>query len=171
MQRLNIEVRGGAHPGHEIMVLQGVLNIDTAFQFRDAVRNHAPETLILDMTAVRYVDSSGLGAIIGTYVSFERDCRHLLLAGTNDRVWDIFRICKVTDVFTRYATVDDAELYSVSAPTSESDPPGSETSGGTDLPHAAVCDEPSQSSEDRSLHSEPGPAEASDIAAHDTARS
>ena len=116
---LNIEVRTGTQTGHEVMVLQGVLNIDTAFQFRDAVRNHTPETLILDMTNVRYVDSSGLGAIIGTYVSFERDCRHLLLAGTNDRVWDVFRICKITDVFTRYATVADAELNSVSAESSE----------------------------------------------------
>ncbi len=113
-QHLNIDVREGAQPGHEVMVLQGVLNIDTAFQFRDAVRNHTPETLILDMTAVRYVDSSGLGAIIGTYVSFERDCRHLLLAGTNDRVWDVFRICRVNDVFTRYATVADAEVNSAS---------------------------------------------------------
>jgi len=47
--------------------------------------------------------------LIGAYASFERNCRRLLLAGLNDRVWELFRTCKINDVFTRYATVADAE--------------------------------------------------------------
>lgn len=91
------------------MVLEGVLDLDTASRFRDSVRSNGTETLVVDMSGVRYVDSSGLGAIIGAYVSFEGKCRRLLLAGLNDRVWDLFRICKIDDVFTRYQTVADAE--------------------------------------------------------------
>jgi anti-sigma B factor antagonist len=85
------------------------LNAETAFRFRDAVREDNPATLVVDMSRVRYVDSSGLGVLIGLYVSFERACRRLLLAGVNDRVWDLFRTCKIEDVFTRYPTVADAE--------------------------------------------------------------
>jgi len=106
---LRLEILDGSHPGEKIMVLEGVLNADTAFQFRDSVRKHEPPTLVVDMTNVRHIDSSGLGVIIGAYVSFEKNCRHLLLAGLNDRVWDVFRICKIDDVFTRYRTVADAE--------------------------------------------------------------
>ena len=64
---------------------------------------------MIDMSRVRYVDSSGLGVLIGMYVTFERTCKRLLLVGLNDRVWDLFRMCKIEDVFTRYPTVADAE--------------------------------------------------------------
>ena len=56
------------------------------------------------------MDSSGIGVLIGLYVSFEQNSKRLLLAGISDWVWDLFRKCKIDDVFTRYATVADAEL-------------------------------------------------------------
>ena len=90
-------------------MLEGVLTSNTAFSFRDSVREHESATLIIDMSRVRYVDSSGLGVLIGLYVSYERNCRRLLLAGLTERVWDLFRMCKIEDVFTRYPTVADAE--------------------------------------------------------------
>jgi len=107
--KLKLQMLDGARPGEKIMVLEGVLNAETAFQFRDNVRQGEPATLVVDMSRVRYVDSSGLGVLIGAYASFERNCRRLLLAGLNDRVWELFRTCKINDVFTRYATVADAE--------------------------------------------------------------
>lgn len=108
-EKLSLNIFDGAHPGEKVMVLQGVLNADTAFQFHDCVRKNESAALVVDMSRVRYVDSSGLGVLIGAYVSFERKCRRLLLAGLNDRVWELFRTCKIEDVFTRYPTVADAE--------------------------------------------------------------
>lgn len=107
--RLDLHVVEGTCPGEKVMVLEGVLNAETATLFRDSVRGNSSPTLVVDMSRVRYVDSSGLGVIIGAYVSFERSCRRLLLAGVNDRVWDLFRTCHIQDVFTRYPTVADAE--------------------------------------------------------------
>jgi anti-sigma B factor antagonist len=113
--KLQICFFDGARPAEKVVVLEGVLNAETAFRFRDAVRELEPAHLIIDMTRVRYVDSSGLGVLIGLYVSYERNARRLFLAGLNDRIWDLFRVCKVEDVFTRYPTVADAER-SVSTP-------------------------------------------------------
>src|SRR5215475_3436868 len=107
--KLQIDVFDGAYPAEKVIALNGVLNAETAFTLRDAVRGEAPAALVIDMTRVRYVDSSGLGVLIGIYASFERACRRLLLAGTNDRVWELFRMCKIEDVFTRYRTVAEAE--------------------------------------------------------------
>ena len=107
--KLFLDLHDGAYPGEKVLVLDGVLNASTATEFRDYVRSQPPDTLVVDMSRVRHIDSSGLGVIIGTYVSFETKSKRLLLAGVNDRVWDIFRTCKVDDVFTRYATVADAE--------------------------------------------------------------
>jgi len=107
--KLQIHVLDGSLPDEKVIVLEGVLNAETAFRFRDSVRENEPTTLVIDMTRVRSVDSSGLGVLIGLYVSCERTCRRLLLAGLNDRIWDLFHICKIADVFTRYPTVADAE--------------------------------------------------------------
>ncbi len=107
--KLSLQVHGGARPDETVIVLQGVLTAETAFQFRDSVRKNDCTTLIVDMSQVRYVDSSGLGVLIGSYVTFERTSRRLLLAGLNDWIWDLFRTCKIEDVFTRYPTVADAE--------------------------------------------------------------
>jgi anti-sigma B factor antagonist len=106
---LELRIHDGARPGETVMVLEGVLNSETAFRFRDSVRQYKSPTLVVDMSRVRYVDSSGLGVLIGAYVTFERDCRRLLLAELNDRVWELFRVCNIADVFTRYSTVADAE--------------------------------------------------------------
>ena len=107
--KLKTQMLEGVHPGEQVMVLEGVLNAETASQFRELVRRNEPQTLVVDMSGVRYVDSSGLGVLIGAYASFERNCRRLLLAGLNDRIWELFRTCKVNDVFTRYASVAAAE--------------------------------------------------------------
>ena len=89
--KLQISIFDGSHPGEKVMVLEGVLNSETAFRLRDSVREQALDALVIDMTRVRYLDSSGLGVLIGMYVTFERNCRRLLLAGLNDRIWDLFQ--------------------------------------------------------------------------------
>lgn len=108
-ENLRMSVFDGSRPAEKIVVLEGPLNAETAFRFRDLVREQEPADLVIDMSRVRGVDSSGLGVLVGLYASFERTCRHLLLAGLNDRIWDLFRMCKIEDVFTRYPTVGDAE--------------------------------------------------------------
>jgi anti-sigma B factor antagonist len=107
--KLQIRILDGTRTAEKVIVLEGVLNAETAFRFRDSVRPLDPNTMVIDMSGVRYVDSSGLGVLIGLYASFERDSRRLLLAGLNDRIWELFRICKIEDVFTRYRNVAEAE--------------------------------------------------------------
>jgi anti-anti-sigma factor len=113
---LDVHVLDGGRPGEKVMVLDGVLNAETATRFRDSVRQNESATLVVDMSRVRSVDSSGLGVLIGAYASFERDCRRLLLAGLNDRIWNLFHQCKIEGVFTRYPTVADAEQASERMP-------------------------------------------------------
>ena len=107
--KLRISINSGSIPGEEVVSLDGFLNAETAFRFRDAVRAQKPEILVIDMSGVRYVDSSGLGVLISLYVSYERNDKRFFLAGMNDRVWELFRTCKIQDVFIRYESVSQAE--------------------------------------------------------------
>ena len=107
--KLQIQVCDGVQPGEKIMLLDGFLNAETAFRFADLVRQQQPATLVMDMSLVPSIDSSGLGVLIGIYVSFEKSVRRLVLVGVNDRILELFRTCKVDDVFTRCPTVADAE--------------------------------------------------------------
>ena len=107
--RLRMEVLDGSRPNEKMIVLEGVLNSETAFHFRDFAGRQQSGALLIDMSRVRSMDSSGLGVLIGLYVTFDRSCRRLLLAGVNDRIWDLFRMCHIEDVFTRYRTVAEAE--------------------------------------------------------------
>jgi anti-sigma B factor antagonist len=66
-----------------------------------AVRNLIPESkrVVLDLTDVTYMDSSGLGAIVGIYLSARRQKRELKLINLNQRVKELFRITNMAKIF------------------------------------------------------------------------
>jgi anti-sigma B factor antagonist len=66
-----------------------------------AVRNLIPESkrVVLDLTDVTYMDSSGLGAIVGIYLSARRQKRELKLIHLNQRVKELFRITNMAKIF------------------------------------------------------------------------
>jgi anti-anti-sigma factor len=108
-RKLSIDVMEGSRPGERIVLLDGLLNAETAFVFGDRAREKNPQSLVIDMTNVASLDSSGLGVLIGLYVSFEKSGRPLILVGANERVRDLFRMCKVEEVFTQYPTLAEAQ--------------------------------------------------------------
>lgn len=65
------------------------------------IRSLIPETkcVVLDLTGVSYMDSSGLGAIIGIYLSAKRQHCGLKLIKLNERLRELFRITKLASVF------------------------------------------------------------------------
>jgi len=96
---LVIEDLPGPQPGQRILRLTGPLTLTTLFDFQSKVRADNSPTLILDLTAVPYVDSAGLGALVGAYVTHNKDSRNLLLVGVNDRVRSLFQVTRVEQFF------------------------------------------------------------------------
>lgn len=108
-ESIQILASNGAASGQKVLTLRGPLNIHTIFDFQAAIRAQQSPVLIVDLTGVPYVDSAGLGAIVGAYVSAQRANRKLVLAGLNERVKALFSMTHVTQLFEPYATVDAAE--------------------------------------------------------------
>lgn len=106
---LTLESVPGQVAGSRILRLTGPLTLNGLFEFQSALRADPPSALILDLTAVPYMDSSGMGAIINYFVSCQRAGRKLVVAGVNSRVMELFKMTKVDNLLTMVPTVADAE--------------------------------------------------------------
>ena len=81
-----------------------------AIEFKDAVRfetEGGPESVVLDLSKVQFIDSSGLGAIVATMKNLGTD-RKMILAGLTPNVERVFSLTRMDTVFSLYPTVDDA---------------------------------------------------------------
>lgn len=93
-----------------IRVLDDRIDAAVALEFKESMRRmakEAPATIILDLSRVNFIDSSGLGAIVAT-MKHLAPARVLLLAGLTNPVERVFRLTRMDSVFSLYATVDDA---------------------------------------------------------------
>jgi anti-sigma B factor antagonist len=73
----------------------------TSNELQSTVRALIPGTkkLVLDLTKVSYMDSSGLGALVGIYLTARRQECELGLINLNQRLKELFRITKLATIF------------------------------------------------------------------------
>ena len=76
--------------------------------FLNAVRRENAPTMILDLSGVPYLDSSGLGSLVSACTSAAKAGRRIALAGVNHRVLKVFEITKVEQIFLMFPTLSDA---------------------------------------------------------------
>jgi anti-sigma B factor antagonist len=96
---LIIEDFAGPKEGQRILRLTGPLVLTTLFDFQSKVRADTSSTLILDFTNVPYVDSAGIGALVGAYVTHQKDGRSLCLTGVSQRVKSSLQVTRVQHFF------------------------------------------------------------------------
>lgn len=89
----------GTQNGKHILRLIGPLTIGTLFEFQNIVRTSSG-SMVLDFTQVPYIDSAGVGALVGAHVRHTKDGHSLVLAGVNERVRNILKGTRVEQFFT-----------------------------------------------------------------------
>ena len=89
----------GVHNGTHSLRLIGPLTISTLYDFQSVVRT-STGSMVLDFTQVPYVDSAGVGALVGAYVRHNKDGHTVPLVGVNDRVRAILGSTRVEQFFT-----------------------------------------------------------------------
>jgi anti-sigma B factor antagonist len=112
---LHIEVVSGTPAGQRVLRLTGPILISNFFEFQSLVRSSPSPTLILDLTQVPYIDSAGIGALVGAYVTHQKEGRRLALAGVTQRVRNALQVTRVEQFFPFYDSVPAAEAGSSSA--------------------------------------------------------
>jgi anti-sigma B factor antagonist len=106
---LEIEDIAGSREGIHVLRLSGPLTLQNLFGFQSKVRGDNAPALILDFTNVPLADSAGIGALVGAYVTRQKEGRSLGLVGVNQRIHNALEITRVENFFRFYATVADAE--------------------------------------------------------------
>ncbi len=108
-QPLHIEDLPGSREGIRILRLAGPLTLANVFGFQSKVRADTSHALILDFTNVPLADSAGIGALVGAYVTRQKDGRRLGLVGVNQRIHQALEVTRVESFFRFYGTVTEAE--------------------------------------------------------------
>jgi anti-sigma B factor antagonist len=105
---LTIE-RLSAMEGPRVLCLRGPLTLENLSSFQNAIRREENVPMvILDLSDVPYIDSSGLGSLVSAYVTRQKATRRIALSGVNDRVLKLFETTKVEPLFLIFPTLDDA---------------------------------------------------------------
>jgi anti-sigma B factor antagonist len=106
---LTIEDVIGAKSGQRILRLNGPIIISNLFDLQASMRANKTQTLILDFTNVPYIDSAGIGALVGAYVTHQKDGRKLFLVGVGERIHNALIVTHVQQFFSFYPTLAEAE--------------------------------------------------------------
>jgi len=103
----------GTRGGQKVLTLKGPLTIHTIFGFQTAVREDSTAALIIDFSAVPFMDSAGLGALVGARVALQKANRQLAIAGLNTQVKALLDMSKVSQFFKIFPTVDEAQAAAI----------------------------------------------------------
>ena len=101
-------------PNGDVMILdlKGKLTIGSGDELlKDKIHSliqQGHRNLLLNLAAVPYVDSAGLGAIVSSYTTVSREGGSLKLLGLTSRIEDLLAITKLLTVFDTYESESDA---------------------------------------------------------------
>ncbi|MEP3640215.1 MAG: STAS domain-containing protein [Paracoccaceae bacterium] len=93
-----------------VSVSNARIDAAVAIEFKDAMRTQTEsgsDVVVLDLSSVQFIDSSGLGAIVASMKQMGRD-RKLALAGLTPTVEKVFRLTRMDSVFPLFTTLDGA---------------------------------------------------------------
>ena len=106
---LHISDQPGSDVGQRVLTLSGPLTLRNVFDFQAMVRADQSRALIIDFAGVPYVDSAGIGALVGAYVTRQNSGRKLALTAVSKRVHDALKVTRVEQFFKFYDSAGEAQ--------------------------------------------------------------
>ncbi|MFQ5458130.1 MAG: STAS domain-containing protein [Myxococcota bacterium] len=104
---LNVEITEGL----AVLAVQGEVDMHSSPRVREAQSKALAESakgVVIDLSGVGYMDSSGIATLIEGLQRAKRDGRNFRLAGLTAAVRDVFDLARLADVFEIFPTRDEA---------------------------------------------------------------
>lgn len=106
---LTFEFLDGRNPTTRILRLTGPLVLQNIFELQAALAAEHHSLAIFDLSAVPYMDSSGMGVITNYYVSAVRRGQKVIVAGASPRILELFKLTRVDTIIPLAPSVEEAE--------------------------------------------------------------
>jgi anti-sigma B factor antagonist len=110
-ERVDLTLKTRVEGDRTVVSVGGEIDVYTAPKLREQLIDlvsGGSYHLIIDMENVDFLDSTGLGVLVGGLKRVRSHDGSLHLVCTQDRILKIFRITGLTKVFPIHATVDEA---------------------------------------------------------------
>lgn len=108
---MDVSVTSRVDGDRTVVDVTGEIDVYTAPALREELtglidREHTD--LIVDLTAVKFMDSTGLGVLVGALKKVRTLGGDLRLVIDQEKILKVFRITALTQVFTIHTTIDEA---------------------------------------------------------------
>src|SRR2546423_4653329 len=101
-----------ARPSPSVFIPKGAIDLHVSPELRASLRaiidDEKPKRLIVDLSQVPYIDSSGIAVLIGAMQSLEHEGGVFLIAGAREAVKMIFESAKLDQYFRLFPDVESA---------------------------------------------------------------
>jgi anti-sigma B factor antagonist len=96
-----LKVQVSKRDGETVVVCAGRLTLGAAANFKSHVKSLVRESprVVVDLSGVTYMDSSGLGAIVGLYVTAKAAHSELQLINFNKQIRQLFGLTNLLSLF------------------------------------------------------------------------
>jgi len=94
-----------------IVTVAGDVTIDRSTEFqRDllAAAGEKPKRIVLDLSHVKFMDSSGIASLVKLLSAAKKSCIELRLAALDERVRGVFEVTRLNTVFDIRNTLEEA---------------------------------------------------------------
>src|ERR687891_2860986 len=95
-----------------ILYVEGLIKLgESAEFFSSALENvlkNESTNVIIDFTKIDYIDSTGIGELVGYLGKFTNQNRKLILVNPSERIMKLLKLAKLDAVFKIYVTEDEA---------------------------------------------------------------
>lgn len=108
---MDLSVTSREQDGRTIVTVGGEIDVYTAPVLREKLNvlvGEGHHHLIVDMESVDFLDSTGLGVLVGGLKKVRQHEGSLHLVCTGEKILKVFRITGLTKVFPIHDTVDEA---------------------------------------------------------------
>ena len=96
--------------GRTVVTVHGEVDLATSPQLRDSLAAIVDEgpSIVVDLDDVGFIDSTGIGVLVGAVKRARSSGGDLTLVCTQRRILKVLQITGLTQVFSVYETVDEA---------------------------------------------------------------
>ncbi|MHB0969540.1 MAG: STAS domain-containing protein [Thermoanaerobaculia bacterium] len=100
------------HDNFTVLYVEGLIKLGESAEFFSAalenVLKNENTNVIIDFTKIDYIDSTGIGELVGYMTKFSTQNRKLILVNPSDRVQKLMKLAKLDSVFKIYDNEDAA---------------------------------------------------------------